>query len=526
MSSKTTIIWLLVAVVLGAAALLLVRTGGGPGGGSVAGQVAIGQPVMQIDPASVRSIAVIHPDGGRETMTRGSGDGPEWAMTVIVPGSAGSVAPGERPAWPVPTSRVQALLRQLNDVRARAAAAKEAALGERPIIVSIDSGDRGTVSLRLAERSLAGQALIEVETAPGEGAGSGAKPAMTRALVDDTLHLLFRDHAPREWRDRTALSGDGLDASRISLRNNLGSTLSLGRVNGAWSIREPFSTPADPAAIQRLLSMVGSVQIVDFLDQGVAAASTRLETPAAEVVIETDRRETPASGTGDQPGTIVTTSRELEIGGAADSGGARLFARIDSQRTVVIDARAVADLKLDPTLYVWPHPTRLNAADIGTIAMERSAAPSAAGDPGSAPGTVFRRALDRWKQIRADGQEISLPENDTRPIRALLVFLCGPDAAAAAPPAGPAGSAGPTAISAAAPEGYAVRGRITLLSLSGAPLDALEVGTSTASAITLRSGNVYRSYSLDRVPSLIAEFTEPPPPAPGTSSTQAPEPGK
>lgn len=515
MSSKTTIVWLLVAVVLGAAALLMLRSNSG---GPRSAGPTIGERILQLDPADVRSITIAHADGSSETVERGGPAGAAWSMRVRAAGAPTSAA---APAWPVSAQRVQALLRVLNDVQVRAAADKNAQFGPRSLTLTL-TGSRGvTTVIRLADQSLAGKALVEVETPPANAAADGrpGAPARSRAMVDDALHLLFRDHAAREWRDRTALFGASLDASRVRLENNKGVALALGKVDGAWSVREPLAAPGDPATIQRLLNSVLGVQIVDFLDQGVAAASTQLDPPAARLTLETDRRETSGAAGDPGAGAIVVESRELDLGGAADAAGTRLFARIDGERTVVIDARAVGELKLEPALYIWPFPTRLNPGDIGTIALERS-------NPDAAvPGSVYKRELDRWKQIRADGQEVLLPESEARPVTALLGFLCGPAPGAAGPAPGTP-PLGPTAIAGSAPEGLASLGRITLLSLSGAPLDTLEVGSARPGAITIRTGPIHRTFSLDRAPSLIADFAQMAPPSNAKDATGVPEDGK
>lgn len=511
MSSKSTVVWLLVAVVLGVAAVLILRnpgTGGGPAGSTP----AIGDRVMHVDPARMDSVLIAHADGSSELLQRSVSGPAEWVMQVVPAGQAAGDA-ASRPAWPVPTSRVQALVRQMNEVQVRASAGEETSLGSGPTSVTISLEDSGPIVVELGEQSVAGKALVEVtESEDGKaGAVHGPRLKTVRAIVDDTVHLLFRDNAPREWRDRTALFGAGLDASRVRLENNKGTTLALGKVQGDWSVREPWSAPADPAAVQRLLAAVTSIQIVDFLDQGVPSATTQLDKPAATLTLETDRH-----GTGDKGAAAVDT-RTLAIGGAADSAGTRLFARIDGERTVVIDARAVADLKLDPALYAWPFPTRLNSADIGTIAIERTS-PHAA-----VPGCVYRREMDRWKQVRLDGREVLLPDADTRPVIAMLGFICGPATGTTSTqspsPAAGTPSLGPIAITGEAPEGLVSLGRIKILSLSGAPLDTLEVGQSKPGTITVRTNSVYRTFALDRVPSLIGEFAQStPPPAPKDAS--------
>lgn len=503
MSSKSTVIWLLVAIILGAAAFLLMRSGGGGTGPGV----KIGDRLITLDSTAVTGIDVRHPDGGSESLARSGAM--EWTMIVRPAGAA--IAAGEtRPTWPVVGTRVQALLRHLTDVTVRAVPDQGATIGDRPVTVDIlINGATAPLTLRLANLSVAGKAMIEID----DPTAVGSHKTPIRAIVDDHLHLIFRDHAPREWRERQALYGLGLDASRLALDNDKGVRLALGKVDGAWSVREPVSAPADPAMIQRLLSSLASVQIVDFLDQGVAGAGTRLDKPAAMVTIESDRRE---------PGAAAA-SRRLEIGGASDAAGTRLFARVDGDRVVVIDARAVAELKLEPTTFIWPFPTRLLASDIGTIALEPIAA-AAGGSEAATPGVIFKRNLDKWMHIRADGQSVQLPSAETMPVEALLAFLCGP------PPnsgGGAAAPAGPMSILLAPPPNHRVLGRITLLSLSGGPLETLELGTHQPGLITLKTGPIYRAWALDRLPSRLSEFVSAlmAPPAP-TGPAGATEPSK
>ncbi len=523
--------WLLVAIVLGGAAFLLLRGPGSGPAGTPTGKgaaLAVGARLLDLTPAGVNAIRVEHADGSVESLSLGlpagvqGGDGTGVAWTMRVRPAGAAADPAVR--WPVVSSRVQALLRHLNDIRVRALPAGGAVNADpRADVVTIEcsepAGTYGadvssrTIVLRLGSQSVAGKATIEVEER-FEPAGN-SRPAASSAVVDDVIHLLFRGNAPREWRDRAALPAAGLDASRIIMSNDKGVKLALGRVDGAWGVREPIVAPADPAVVQRLLGAVTAVQIVDFLDQGVTEASARLDRPAATVVLETDRPGRNA------PGTTVDTCK-LEIGGAADAAGTRLFARIDDERTVVIDARAVADLKLEPTLYVWPFPLRLNAADIGTIVLERSAARPT--PPDSESGIVFRRDLQWWKQILSTGQEVRLSEAETRPVQALLGFLCGP-APGAAEVGGSAGApAGPLSIAAAAPEGLRPWGRISLLSLAGAPLDSLEVSGQDAKpgTVTIRTGSIYRTYGLDRVPSLVSNLLSAAQPEPAVGQVSEP----
>lgn len=491
MSSRTTIVWLLIAVILGAAAFLLLR--GGRGGGTEA--VAVGQPVLSIDPTKLSAVVIEHPPqpgGDKERIDRGVAGAAPWVMRVTVAGAPALGGPGTEPAWPVAQGRMEALVRLLNDARARALPERDAAVGDAPTVVTIEQAGMSPVVLRLADRSIAGTALVEVEN---RNVAEGDAQRVVRAVVDDRLHQLFRGAGPREWRERAALSGIGLDASRVRLENDRGAVIALGRVQGSWSLREPFSAPADPASVQQLLQLLGGVQIADFLDMGPPAGASGLDKPIARVVVEIDRRD--ASGEGEA--TTTVEQRELAIGNAADGRGDRLFAKIDGTRTVVVDARAVAGLVLDPTRYVWPHPTNIPASEVGTIVLAKANA-----GPGDA-GKVIRRELERWKEIRPTG-DVMLADSEQAAVEALLTFLTGSGGAKPAPATSPAASAAAPQISATAPAGLSPVGQVSLLSLAGAPLDRMDVSRVDATSLVLKTGAVYRSYPQDRVPALLTEL--------------------
>jgi hypothetical protein len=501
MSIKTTVLWLLIAIVLGAAALLLLRNSGSGSSG-----LAVGDSVLRLDPARLAGVRIEHPDGSREIVDRG-GPGGEWQMQVFVAGTGGAAAGSKPPAWPVPASRIEALSRRLQlDTKVRALAGKDAAMGDGPTIVTLDVSGGSPITLRLSDRSLAGTALIEVEDPnPAPSAdGTSTKPSAggnVRAMISDQVHALFRGTAPREWRDRTALPWAGVDVSRVRLTNHKGDIVALARMQGDWSIKEPFAAPADPTAVQRVLGLLGGIQVADFLDAGAGPEANRFSPATGTVVLESDKREV---GTGpDAKTTTKTEQHTLDIGGPSDSGGSRLFARIDGERTVVIDARAVADLRLDPVPFVWPHPTRLNPTEIGTMVLQRTAA-----GEGASPGTAFRRDMAQWKQSTAAGESV-VAESEMKTVEALLNLFTGvkPDGKGAAAAAAPAQL--PVISAPKEPRGYVAYGQVRLLSLTASMLETIEVGREIEGKVVLKTGPVYRAYAVDRVPRVLQDLVAP-----------------
>jgi hypothetical protein len=494
MSSKATLIWLVLALAMGAAALFLLK---GPGKSSADNAVKVGDPVLTFDPAKLHTIRIQHPDGSSETIDRRDSQG--WAMVVKVAGrDLPPVDPSDgRAGWPVPDTRIQGLVRHLLDAKARALPAADNAIGAQPTVVVLELQGSQPITLKLADRSLGGLALIEVSQPQPAGA------SLTRAIIDDQIHAFFRGTAPREWRDRTAISGLSMDCSRITLANDRNDRIALGKVDGLWSLREPFGSPGDPASIQRLLQIVSSVQIVDFLDQGVPGGSTGLEKPAAKLVIETDVR-----GEANTPAKV--NLRELTIGGPADSRGDRVFAALGEKHVVIIDARAIAELKLDPAAYAWRHPTRLNPADIGVIVLEREEPPTPAASSATAAqsGKVLQRSLGRWVQVQPDGKELAMSPGEQKSVDELLAFLCGPTAGTS--PADPSKAGVTPTIAGSAPEGYLAGGSIKLLSVGSRPLDSLEISRLNAGKVTIRTAGVYRTYAGEQVHPLIIELATAP----------------
>ncbi|MBX3401933.1 MAG: DUF4340 domain-containing protein [Phycisphaeraceae bacterium] len=455
MSTKAVIGWLIVAVVLGIGAIFAMR-GPNPAGG--ASGPGVGSLVLNFSPSAVRSIAINPLNERADTLTRADNAAGDWLLRL---GDATRLTD-----WPVPGRTVDGLLLALSEARSVAAGPKAPDLGEKPTVATLALADGTSLTLRFAQRSLGGTGLLEIQTSAGK----------TVAIVDDRLHQMVRDRNIRQWRDRTAMPWARGDASRIRLENK-DRAIAFGRIGSRWSLREPVQAPADGPAVGRLLSTLAEAQIVEFVDDAPGpGVQTGLDAPNARILVEIDRPE----------GTPIRHT--LDIGAAADARGERMFALIDGQRTVKIDARNLGQT-MDAAAYLWPHPTAVAAPDVGMIVIERLDASRVPED-----GRVFKRSLDRWIEIR-EGSEVPVVEQELKEMDEALAFLTGTG--------GPAGAPRPQGRL-AEPEAYRPGARVSLRDIGGQPLETVEVGVSGVSALAIvRTGAVYREYPLDRLPRLI-----------------------
>lgn len=562
MSTRVILSWLAAAVILGGIALYLFQTGGSKAG--PVGRYAQGERLLEFNPAELVQIEFKAPDRGREIITRAglratgagstSGGDASWVLTLEHP--SGVKVPTGAPGgsgvdWPLIESRVQAFVQKLQETRCVSTPQDDASIVEKggsaaggPTVIRLIFGAAGvngapsgtggtarTVQINLSATTLAGTGLVEViddrpegtaaaATGAGGGAGGGsAKPGVARlAIIDDWLQRVSATPGPRAWRDPIALRMARADVSRVRLESAVPGGLrvvSIARVDGRWGLREPVSAPADREAVVKLLGTLASVNIADFLDNGPGGADTRLDRPVAQVTLEYDQR-----AINNATGNVATQTQtnRLELGGAAALGAAagggadRLYARIDGERVVTVDAKPLAALAADPASFVWPFPTTQLPADIGTVLLEvrtpegGSIEPSAT-SPGASQGAsppasadnlqrVLRRNLDKWGRVNADGSESPLVDDSRTQVEDLLGFLTGSSTSPVKP----------SAIALSTPARFVQFGRVSLLSLGAGALEQIEVGESGAGLITLKTGPVYRTYGEDKLPVLIAEL--------------------
>jgi len=465
------------------------------------GGVTIGDRVLAFGPSAVRKLTVGPAGATPDILERADSAGGEWLLRLGGPAASPI-------AWPVPGAQADNLLAIMAESRAVALPEKGGELGQTPTEVTIERADGGPITLRLAERTIGGMGLVEITTR-----GDGPKTVVTRAVVDDRLHQLLRDRNVRIWRDRTAMPWARGEVSRVRLESS-NKALYLGRLEGRWSLREPVASPADNAAVQQMLATLAGVEVTEFIDDGAPGIATGLDKPSARVLVEIDRLENKPGA--DKP-TVETIHHTLDIGGRADAAGERLFAVIDGDRIVKINASGLAKLSLDPSTYLSPFPTSVTPASVGMMVLDRL---DQQGVP-TEDGRILKRSMERWVdhgQMEGVAPK-ALTDEEVKDIGAALAFLSADSAAGETKPE----------VRLDAPEGYRAGARISLRSLDDAPLTEVEVGMSTVSALAaVRTGNVYRVYPLDRLPRLIARVMAASPAInpPAPAGSEAVEPNK
>jgi len=524
MPIKAVIISLVVALVLGGAAYFTLQEKGPT---VPSGVVPAGGLVLDIDPAQVKSVRVRAPDGEVQGVERAadsaSTPGGAWVAVVNVG------KPAER-RWPLQSSAAASLLRQLAQARAIAEATTDdvsVGVGADPTVVTITMNDGATRTLRLAARTLGGRGLVEVSPPAPTGADAGvkkqaeAKPLL--AIVDDGLHRVFRSPGPKGWRDPAAISGIGPDVARIRL-SNVDRSVVLGKVEGRWAVIEPVGAPANPESIRRLISLLSELTIETFYDEAPPSTeATGLATPIARSVVESDRTDMQGSGAGQGSGggsRVITTTRELNIGNSTDTTLKKRFASLGGDVTaagavVTVTAAGLSPELFMPSQYISPRAVETPVGDVGGVVLEAAAPPAPASVPVPAPGNegapspvagaaapspgasfptrVFRRSLDTWKEI-ADGKETTLEDDQGKLVTELVGFLAGES---------------PAAVELSPPAGWKDVGRVSLLSLGGQPIGVLDVGSTGAGAIGVKTSDVkgravYRTYAPGRAPVLLS----------------------
>lgn len=500
MSTKAVAVWLVIAVLLGSAAIYLLTRSSGPEGAG-GGRAIAGARLVEFVPTDLVSIAVKAPDRQPETIRR-SPDNAEWEIVLPAPPAAatpGMPSPpaGEGRSWPLLDTRVQSFLTLLAETRIIGPPASEADVGAAPTTLRLTLRSGRVVEVALAERTIGGTGLARVSvTNPSDARDDLPRPVL--AVIDDRLHQVLRTPGPRAWRDQSALRlarGGGASVSRLALDSS-GRELELGRIDGRWSVRKPLVAPADPAAVDRLVRTLSQVSIVDFLDGGPGTAATGLSQPTARIRLEHDQRSIGA----DQTPRTTTLTNELvvgSVGGLGSAGADRLFARIDLDRIVLVDGKTLADLRIDPGSYVWPHPSIAVPPDIGTILMEVRTADGGSVDDASAAPRVLRRNVDRWSAVASDGSTVPMLDTQLADVNRLIAFLTG-----VGTEAGP----GAAHIGAAPPARFVPFGRVALLSIGSAPLEQIEIGEAGRGLVAFRTGEVFRTYPEDRLPRLIADL--------------------
>jgi hypothetical protein len=502
MSTKAVIIALLVALVLGIGAYVALQP---PAKSPTAPDlVPAGETVFPIDPGLVSSIEIETPDGAVQRITRGE------RGVYSLRTSRQSV---EGPSWPLEDGRVSNLLRRIHAARSLDAPDPASTIDDDATRVTFRHENGATLHMLLNARTLTGRGLVKVipgaeNDHPDRAALRAAKGRL--AIVEDDIHNVFRQPGPRAWRDTVVLPGMGPDVSRLSLRNN-DLSMKLARVDGKWALQEPVAAPADPERVARLLGTLAALRITSFADETgaplPAPENTGLAEPIAVIQSETDRRILNAdpSAPPDNSVSVRTESAELIVGKPADlQAQSRYASQGKNAPVIVIAGNGLTRELFDPVQYITRRAVQTTPADIGMLVIEPAApavpAPAPATPPGTPPATppapvlptkVFRRDIDKWKEVAATS-EVVLDETLSKALQDLLRFLTTENAAS---------------VALEQPAIWKDMGQVVVGSASGTPLETITIGATDGANLGLRAtgpkGAVYRWFPRDKVPALL-----------------------
>jgi hypothetical protein len=455
MSRIAVIVALCIAVLLVAAAMLLNRQ---------AAPSAPQGPLLDFHPAALVEIAVLRPGEAREVARRQPSG--SWVIQL-----------GEGPPWPAAGERIRPAIRILSTLMPQQELRGAGSVGEDATEVRLRLEDGSESVMRIARRALAGAVLVEVS--------SGKQARTVKGWVDASLGNMFTGTGLGPWRQPTALGEFGPEIARIRVQGTQG-TVSLGRVQGRWALREPIAQPAEDASLARLLTHLGRVQVEDFLDQGPPAPhQTGLDGPVAVLTIERDVRDPR------EPGKIVTSRRMLEVGHTADVAGRTVFARLSGQdftgaepgamwsRTVIVAGEELAAISTDPLYYIGHAALSVPPSEVGQVWI----------GAGESEGvrTGFVRTLDGWQRVDPVREPRPLGVGDGPGLTALLNLL-------RSSPSGIRLEAMPDAVQIEAVE---------LQTLGGDPLDRFEIAAA-GETLVAGSNGVWRSYTGEPAQGVLA----------------------
>ncbi len=424
--------------------------------------------LASLDEGRVPSLKIRWEGGGEALVAREASTG-LWLLRVD------ATAP-----WPVPVQRMRPLLRLLADVGRLVPGPGREPASATHVEVSLSDGTSRTI--RFSDSPLGGRTLAMIEEGPGKVRYAEVDDGIRKALARDSL---------LGWREPQVLPHEGVDPSRIRVENGRG-RLALSRVQNRWALTMPYTAPASPEAVIKLVRQIAGLASDRFL---IATApddeSLGADNPSTFVRLETDLR----LDHGDQVDRR-TLVEEIRVGRSADLAGttlhsvvsARLVDPATNQERVlwgpvdlVLSREKVEHLVTLGDGYLSPRSSQLAAADVAGLTLEplrgsmESDAPASAGER-----RRFRLAIEGWSSIDEGGQAKRLEKADAAQVAALVKALCEL-------PAGRAGTGLPEATRPVA--------RALMQSSAGGAGETLWLGVAGDGALVVRAGTIVRAYA-------------------------------
>jgi Domain of unknown function (DUF4340) len=155
---------------------------------------------------------------------------------------------------------------------------------------------------------------------------------------------------PDEFKSRDVFGSSATDAARLDVDRGRG-RLSLAKKDGAWWLRQPFADLADGDAVEKLISALSALKVIDFLasPQGQGLASFGLSPPLFHVVL--------ADAKG--PGISVDF-------GATKSDGNSVYGRRENQ-VFTVASTIGEDLSKEAEAYREPKLMRFDRGTVSSI---------------------------------------------------------------------------------------------------------------------------------------------------------------
>lgn len=440
MSARLAIIAVLIALALGIALALVTR--GGLNGPSSPGVTDTGGPDEELaafDAGRVTTLVVEREDEPPLTVRRSAAGA--WSLTME-----------DAAAWSVVPENPINLLRALRTLTGqRPGETGSAADGIPPNAVRLalitDQNDRTDFAF---------------DPAPVAGRVRAWANGRGPYLISDEIIIALTDPGPIGWRIPRVFPGlNEFTATRIALQTDEGQSIELRRLAGQWHLQEPVRAGANQQAVAELLRALASLQVGRFMP-GTEALRRRAETePAWRITAGLGRGQT----------------AELNIWGALEPSGTILLAAVRDADTapwtfLAMPAVGLAELRVQPTIYLAIHPTEQSRVDIAAISIT---------SPATAQRLRLERDLDRWT-IAANNED-PRPDTDNHANQLLNLLTQRPTQ----PSLFPAGAATPvpdaaSAASLPSPKDFVLHAIIEIRSLDDGVLEVIRLGHSTSIA--------------------------------------------
>lgn len=415
------------------------------------------EPLLTFRPSDISEIR-IRPDGQPVQSVIRYGDA--WRLEIP------RHSDGPTDAWPIDSAQVRALLTVLNSIRAVPGSA--AADSDRHAVtleLVLSNGEMRTLALH--DSTVGGRRAVTVDD---------AEPV----YIDQPLAEALLRPGPRAWRDARLLPSVGAETSRITIESP-SNTIALARVRGVWRLREPIAAPADPNAVNEVLTALAGLEAIEWLDDGAAPADPSAASTASRITITVERDVRTLDAAGEP---VIETERDsVVLGGAADlSANARLAFIGPASTPAKVRSTAADRLRINPTALISRQSVQASNSQIAAILVH--SAPTLA----SAGALRLNRGVEAWITSEETTPSINIAPSEMRAFlslvsesRANVVRMATEDE--------PTGAI-----------------QLELIDFQGAPLDRLSVDIQYQDSLIIRNGDIVREYVIGEIPAFLQRF--------------------